>query len=95
MIRIEVDMGNFIDTTRINKIQFKSTGIINDSATRLELKFNDGKKLHFYKEVDPNLYISDLIDDDLDALDYVFADDELNDELNETEDVVFAKYSEI
>lgn len=95
MISMEVDIGNFIDTARINKIQFKSTGIINDSATSFELKSNDGKKLHYCKEVDPNLYISDLMDDDLDTLDYVFADEELNDELNETEDVVFVMCNEI
>ena len=96
MVSIEIDMmASFIDNKRINKTQYRAKGIMDDARNSIEFKYNDGCILGYYREVEPDLLVNDIIDNDLGALDYVFADDELNDELNETGDVVFARYSEI
>ena len=59
------------------------------------MKYQDGKILHLFGEVEDVLYADDLEDDDLSVRDYIEADEELSDSLNDSEVLIFAEDREI
>lgn len=87
---------NLFGIRRVSKLQLRGRGILDDSdIENLEMKFQDGKILPWYGEIEDVLRVVDLEANDLSASDHIDADEELSDLLNESEVVIFAKYSEI
>jgi len=96
MLEIELDMDYLFDIRRVNKLQLRGRGILDDSDIKnLEMKFHDGKIMHLYRNVENVLYVEDLDDDDLSANEYIEKDEELSDSLNDSEAIIFAEYREI
>lgn len=96
MVEIEANMDYLFDARRVNKLQLRVRGILDDSDIKnLEMKFQDGKIMHLYREVENVLYSEDLDDDDLSANEYMEEDEELSDSLNDSEAILFAEYKEI
>jgi hypothetical protein len=96
MVEIELDMDYLFDIRRASKLQLRSRGTLDcGDAKNLEMKFQDGKILHWYSEVEKVLYVEDLYDDDLSVNEYIEKDEELSDSLNDSEAIIFAKYMEI
>ena len=78
------------------KLQSYSRGIFDfDDLNKFDMKFQDGKILPWYGGVEDVLRVVDLEVNDLSVSDHIDADEELSDLLNESEVVIFAKYSEI
>ena len=96
MVEIELDMDYLFDIRKVSKLQLRSRGILDcGDAKNLEMKFQDGKILHWYSEVEKVLYVEDLDDDDLSVNEYIEKDEELSDSLNDCEPLLFAKYNEM
>lgn len=89
-------MDYLFDIRKVSKLQLDSRGILDcDDVKKLELKFEDGKIVHCFGSVDEVLSVVDLEDDDLSVGDHIDADEELSDELNDSETILFPKYIEI
>ena len=97
MIEISIGMDYLFETQRINKLKFNGRGLLDDSNVKNISVFQvqDGKIMHHYLEVDEPLYAIDLCDSDLCASEYIDADEELSDVLNDNECVLFSDYKEI
>lgn len=96
MVDIELDMDYLFDIRRVSKLQLNGRGMLDCcDAKNLEMKFQDGKMLHWYREVEDVLYADDLEDDDLSVNEYIEKDEELSDSLNDSEAIIFAEYREI
>lgn len=96
MVDIELDMDYLLESQRVYKLQLDSRGILDcDDVKKLGMKYQDGKILHWFGEVENVLYADDLEGDDLSVRDYIEADEELSDSLNDSELVIFAEDREI
>lgn len=95
MVEIELDM-NLFGIRRVSKLQLHGRGILDDSdIENLGMKFQDGKLCPSYYEVENVLYSDDLANNDFTVGNYIEADEELSDSLNDSEAIIFAEYSEI
>ena len=93
MVEINIDMDYLFGIRRVSKLQLRGRGILDDSSVKnLEMKFQDGKIMHLYRNVENVLYVEDLDDDDLSANEYIEKDEELSDSLNDSETVLFPEY---
>lgn len=89
-------MDYFYYIRKASKLKSYSRGILDfDDLNKLEMKFQDGNILPWYGDVEDVLRVVDLEGNDLSVSDHIDADEELSDLLNESEVVIFAKYSEI
>lgn len=90
MIEISIGMD-------INKLKFNGRGLLDDSNVNNLSAFQvqDGKIMYHYLKVDEPLYAIDLFDGDLCASEYIDADEELSDVLNDNESILFSNYKEI
>lgn len=97
MLEIEINMDYLFESQRVNKLQFMGRGILDDDDVKTisEFKFKDGRILYRYGEVENPLYVYDLDDDDMGVDEYIEADEELSDSLNDSEAVIFAEYREM
>ena len=97
MVEINIDMDYLFETQRVNKLQFKGRGLLDDNDIKAisNFKFQDGRILHWYGEVDNPLFVYDLDDEDKGVGEYIDDDEELSDSLNDSEAVIFAEYREI
>ena len=95
MVEIELDM-NLFGIRRVSKLQLRGRGILDDSdIENLEMKFQDGKLCPSYYEVENVLYSDDLANNDFTVGNYIEADEELSDSLNDSEAIIFGEYKEI
>ena len=96
MIEIELGMDYLFDARRVNKLQFHGKGILNDDDAKSisEFKFQDGCILHRLGEIDEPLCVYDL-EEDMGVEEYIEADEELSNVLNDNEPILFAEYKEI
>lgn len=96
MVEIELDMDCILESQRVYKTQLDSRGILDcNDVTKLGMKSQDGKIMHYFREVEDVLYDGDLEDDELSIRDYIEADEELSVSLNDREIILFAEYVEI
>lgn len=96
MVEIELDMDYLFDIRMVSKLQLRGRGILDDSDIKnLEMKFQDGKLCPTYYEVENVLYSDDLANNDFTFRNYIEADEELSDSLNDSEAIIFSEYSEI
>jgi hypothetical protein len=90
-------MNYILESQRVYKLQLDSCGILDcDDVKKLGMKSQDGKIMHYFREVEDVLYDSDLKDDELlSIMDYIESDKELSDSLNDSENILFSEYVEI
>lgn len=91
MVEIELYMNYF----KVNKLHL-GRGILDcDNVKKLEIKFQDGKIMHLYREVEDVLCSDDLEADDSNVSDYIDADEELSRSLNDIDEILLVEYVEI
>ena len=89
-------MDYLFDIRKVNKLQLDSRGILDyDNVKKLDMKFQDGKIVHYCNRVEEVLSVVDLEENDLSVSDHIDADEELSDELNDSEIILFADCVEI